>query len=144
MKIGEHKVEDFNPEVTITLKLRQLKTLVAIVGQSSNADAAHAIAEDNHDFNDTVWFETLTYPIYDALYNAYATAPKGPTFTPITFTIESEEELAALRIATGKVSHKVIEGVLADLGMDRPANPIMDANCLIFDQFDEIFSGKTK
>lgn len=144
MKISEHPVEDFNPEVTVTLKLQQLKTLVAIMGRTSDKDAREAIAGCISDHDDTVKYATHTYPIYNALCMSYKAVPKLPKFQPITFTIESEEELAALRIATGQLSTSVIENVLVDLDMDQPAGPIMGANCLIFDQFDAIFAGKTK
>lgn len=146
MKITETDQMEFNPEVTVTLKLQQLKTLVAIVGRTSDSDAgaAVAIAENYSDLGDHVKYATSTYPIYQTLCGAYSSAPKVPEFTPITFTIESEEELAALRIATGRLSTNVIEGVLFDLDLEKDANSIMTANCKIFDKFDTIFSGKTK
>lgn len=144
MKISEQRVEEFNPEVTVTLKLQQLKTLVALVGRTSDSDAVVAIAENYSDINDAIKFAPSTYPIYQSLCDAYSSAPKAPEFTPITFTIESEEELAALRIATGRVSTNAIKDVLLDLDLDKDADSIMIANCEIFDQFDAIFSGKTK
>jgi hypothetical protein len=77
----------------------------------------------------------------------YLAIPKKPKFQPIQFTIESEEELIALRIATGKVNGSTISNSLCASGIKRTQDEvdyIYNKNYSMYCKFDEIFGDQVK
>jgi hypothetical protein len=143
MKIEQQtSAPEYNPEVQVKMTLSELKSIIALVGNSSQTDLSHAV--DKANFKDEI--NRLTQ-VYNSLEEQYLAIPKKPKFQPITFTIESEEELIALRVGTGQLSGSLIEKVLTDLEVKRKSDDIdkiYNANYSVFRQFDEIFEGQVK
>lgn len=149
MKIEQQApASEYNPEVQVKMTLSELKTIIALLGNSKDTDLETAIKRHlifiGKDTDTVKYVKTLT-PIYDSMKEQYNEIPKKPKFQPITFTIESEEELAAIRIGTGQLSGNVIEKVLTDLEVKCNSNEvdkIYNANYSMFRQFDKIFEGR--
>jgi hypothetical protein len=146
MKIEQQtSAPEYNPEVQVKMTLSELKSIIALVGNSSQTDLSHAVNKAN--FNDEVKFINRLTQVYNSLEEQYLAIPKKPKFQPIAFTIESEEELIALRVGTGEISGSIISATLYNLGVRRKqdeVDQISNANYAMFGVFDKIFEGQVK
>ena len=144
MQIEQQKAEEHNPEVQVNMTLSELKTIVALVGASTDANLQSAISYYKNRQSDDVKYVEEIFPLFTHLKDTYNEIPK---FQPLTVTIESEEELIAIRIGLGKLSGPMIENCLNGLRISRDSNEldkIYKANYSMFLKFDTIFEGQVK
>jgi hypothetical protein len=144
---------EYNQEVQVEMTLSELKTILTLIGSISPKkidgiiDCSKSQESLQYLQDDNVESRINLIDAYHSMKDKYLAIPKKPKFRPITFTIESEEELIALRIATGKISGSVISMALDDLGVRRKhdeVDQICNANYAMFGVFAKIFEGQVK
>jgi hypothetical protein len=144
---------EYSPEVQVKITLSEFKTILALVGSTP----AHKVDEILNSSkskghmkylqDDDVEPRINLIGAYHSMKEQYLAIPKTPKFQPITFTIESEEELIALRVGSGKVSGSIISTTLHDLGIrctHDKVDQICSANLAMFGKFDKIFEYQVK
>jgi hypothetical protein len=135
------------------MTLSELKTVLTLIGSigankvDEIIDCSKSKAHMQYLQDDDVEPKISLISAYHSMKDQYLAIPKKPKFQPITFTIKSEEELIALRIATGKISVTAISTSLHDLGVKRTPDEvdnICNKNYAMFNVFDEIFESRVK
>jgi hypothetical protein len=152
MKIIEPQAQAYNPEVQVKMTISEFKTILAIVACITPNEVPDIIEvsksrETTKFLHDGIKPNNDLVETYHSMKEQYLAIPKKPPFQPLTATIESEEELIALRIALGRVSGHAIASELPVIGISRvqdEVDKIFKANYLMFQQFDMIFSGQVK
>jgi hypothetical protein len=144
---------EYNPEVQVKMTLSELKTIITLIG-SIAADKVGEIIDYSKSKGHMKYLQdddvesriNLSWT-YHSMKEQYLAIPKKPKFQPLTVTIESEEELIALRIATGKLNGSIIRASLHDSGINHTqeeVDKIWSENYAMFRVFDKIFEGQVK
>jgi hypothetical protein len=153
MKIEQQTpAPEYNQEVQVKMTLSEVKTILTLVGSITPNDIDIIIDHSKNKehmkyLQDGVEPRINLIEAYHSMKEQYLAIPKKPKFQPITFTIESEEELIALQVATGKISGITISKALHDLGVKRKPDEveqIYNKNYAMYCKFDEIFDGQVK
>lgn len=115
MKITETTQMEFNPEIEVKMTLKELSTIIAIIGGMSSNDMMKSIQlfksfrTETVDMIQDIGTEDNTFNLWHSLINEIKSAPKKPKFKPFTIEVESMEELLALRIGTGRLTKSCID-----------------------------------
>jgi hypothetical protein len=143
---------EYNQEVQVKMTLSEFKTILAIVAGSTPNEIYICITlsksrESTKYLHDGIKPNNDLYKAYHSMKEQYLAIPKKPKFQPIQFTIESEEELIALKVATGKINGSTISNSLCASGIKRnqdEVDQIYNKNYAMFCKFDKIFEGQVK
>jgi hypothetical protein len=144
---------EYNPEVQVKMTLSELKTILTLIGSiAANKvdeiiDCSKSKGHMKYLQDDNVEPRINLSGTYHSMKEQYLAIPKKPKFQPIQFTIESEEELIALRLATGKVNESTISNYLCASGIkctQDEVDHIYNKNYSMYCKFDEIFVSRVK
>jgi hypothetical protein len=146
MKIEQQSpAPEYNQEVQVKMTLSEFKTILAIVACITPNEVPDIIEvsksrETTKFLHDGIKPNNDLVETYHSMKEQYLAIPKKPKFQPLTVTIESEEELIALRVATGRISGLTVSNTLSKDEVDQ----ICNENYAMFCKFDKIFEGQVK